>query len=118
MSRALLILSNQDVRKRAVDWISKAPDGTRVEYKGPKRSLDQNAKLWACLTDVATQAVHNGKKYPAEIWKVLFMDACGREIQFIPKLDGTGFIPFGHSSSDLSKKEMSELIEFIHAWGA
>jgi hypothetical protein len=70
------------------------------------------------LTDVATQKEHVGRKYAPDQWKVLFMHACGREVQFIPSLDNATFIPWGQSSSDLSKAEMTELIEFIHAWGA
>ena len=46
------------------------------------------------------------------------MHACGREVQFIPSLDGSTFIPWGQRSSELSKEEMSELIDFIAAWGA
>ena len=44
--------------------------------------------------------------------------ACGREVQFLPGLDGTTFIPWGQSSSDLSKEEMSNLMEIIAAFGA
>lgn len=118
MARALLILVNADIRKKAKAWIDSAPDGTRVEYKGPQRSLDQNARLWAALTDIASQASHNGRKYTSDAWKSLFLHACGREIQFVPALNGSGFIPFNNSSSDLSKAEMSELLEFIEAWAA
>jgi hypothetical protein len=74
--------------------------------------------MWAMLTDVAEQAEHNGRRYTPDQWKVLFMHACGREVQFIPALDGSTFIPWGQSSSDLSKQEMTDLIEFIFAWGA
>ena len=70
------------------------------------------------LTDVATQVDHNGKRYTPDQWKVLFMHACGREVQFLPSLDGATFIPWGQSSSDLSKEEMTELIEFMFSWGA
>lgn len=118
MSRALLILNTSAERAKALSWIAKAPAGTRVEFKGPKRSLDQNSRLWAMLTDVATQAEHSGRKYSADQWKIIFMHACGREVQFIPSLDSKTFIPFGQSSADLSKPEMTELIDFIHAWGA
>lgn len=118
MSRAILSLVSNNDRQKACDWIAKAPAGTRVEFKGARRSTDQNSLLWSCLTDVATQATHNGRKYSTNEWKVLFMHACGREVQFIPALDGKGFLPWGQSSSDLSKAEMTELIDFIHAWGA
>lgn len=118
MSRAVLILSSDEVRSRATDWCKRAPAGTRVEFKGPKRSLEQNARMWAMLTDIATQKLHSGRRFPAETWKVLFMDALGREVEWVPSLDGQQAIPIGHSSSDLSKEEMSNLIDFMAAWGA
>lgn len=118
MGRAVLVLNSTETRQKAAAWLSKAPDGTRVEFKGAKRSLDQNDRLWAMLTDVATQAEHNGRKYGTNEWKILFMHACGREMQFIPALDNKTFLPFGQSSSDLSKAEMTALIDFIEVWAA
>lgn len=118
MSRAILVLSSQTDRARAAKWCQTAPAGTRLEFKEPKRSVPQNDLMWTLLTDVARQAVHCGRKYPADVWKCIFLHACGREVQFIPALDGSTFLPWGQSSSDLSKAEMSELIEFILAWGA
>lgn len=118
MSRALIIVRGDEDRQRASNWAKKAPAGTRVEFKQTKRSIPQNDKLWATLTDVAGQKEHHGKKYPADTWKMIFMHAWGHEVQFIPSLTGGGFVPMGFSSSDLSKDEMSSLIEFIHAWGA
>lgn len=118
MSRALLVLESPSDRRRATRWVQTAQPGTRLEFKGAKRTLDQNSRMWAMLTDVATQKEHCGRRYTPDQWKVLFMHACGREVQFIPSLDGATFLPWGQSSSDLSKQEMSELIDFIHAWGA
>lgn len=118
MTRALIIIHSDFDRRRAAKWCEKAPDGCRVEFKAEKRSLEQNARLWAMLTDVATQAQHNGRKYTPDQWKCLFLNACGREVQFIPALDNKTFLPWGQSSSDLSKAEMSELFAFIEAWGA
>jgi len=118
MSRAFLILANQSVRERAHRWVAALPVGTRVEFKEPKRTLPQNAYLWALLTDVATQKTHCGQRYPTDTWKIIFLHALGKETRFIPSLDGGGFIPIGQSSSDLSKSEMSDLIEIILFWGA
>ena len=117
MSRALLILANDTVRKRAAQWIAGAPTGTRVEFKEPKRTLDQNAKMWSMLTDIASQKEHFGRKYSPDEWKVIMLHALGKEVRFVPALDGQGFIPIGHRSSDLSKSEMSDLIEMMTAWG-
>jgi len=118
MSRALLILAGDAQRARAVKWIAQAPAGTRLEFKAPRRTLDQNAKMWAMLTEIAAQKEHCGRKYPPETWKALFLHALGREMQFVPALDGQTFLPLGQRSSDLTKAEMSDLIELLHAWGA
>jgi hypothetical protein len=118
VSRALITLYGGESRNRAINLIARAPTGTRVEFKAIKRSLAQNDRMWAMLTDVARQKEHAGRKYTADQWKVLFMHALGRETKFLLSLDEKTFVPYGHRSSDLSKAEMSELIEFIAAWGA
>lgn len=118
MSRNLITLYSEEDRARARTYVNSAPAGTRVEFKALKRSLPQNDLMWAMLTDVAAQREHNGRKYTPDNWKVIFLAAIGREVQFIPSLDGKTFIPFGQSSSDLSREEMGNLIDFIDAWGA
>ena len=118
MSRAMIILDNASQIARAIHWIGIAPKGTRVEFKKPQRSLDQNAKMWAMLTDIASQKEHRGRRYPPDDWKVIFLHALGRETRFVPALEGESFVPIGQSSSDLSKEEMSDLIELMHSWGA
>ena len=118
MSRALLILTSAAVRERAIDWIQRAPTGTRVEFKAQKRSLDQNSRFWAMLTDVAQQLSWHGLHLKAADWKLIFLDALKRELRMVPNLDGTGFVNLGRSSSDLSKREMSEMMELMAAFGA
>jgi hypothetical protein len=118
MARAVLILINDTIRAKAVRWAQVMPPGTRVEFKAPQRTLPQNARLWAMLTDIATQKTHFGMRYVADDWKVIFLHALGREARFVPALDGDGFIPIGQSSSDLSIVEMSDMIECMFAWGA
>jgi hypothetical protein len=118
MSRALLVLSTPADRMRATTLIHRAPTGTRVEFKAAKRSLDQNSRMWAMLTDVATQLEWHGQKLRADDWKLMFMDALKRELRVVPNIDGNGFVNLGRSSSDLSKAEMSDLQELIAAFGA
>ena len=98
-------------------WVDKAPAGTRVEFKAPKRSTDQNAKMWACLTDIARQVQWHGIKLTADDWKLVFLDALKREVRMVPNLDGNGFVSLGRSSSDLSKQEMADLITLILMFG-
>lgn len=118
MSRHALVITGETMRAKAAYWLSRVPVGWRVEFKAPKRSLDQNARFWAMLSDVARQGRINGQKFDAEQWKCIFLKAIGRDSAFLPTLDGTSFFPAGFRSSDLSVREMSDLQTFIEAWAA
>ncbi len=115
---SIFTLTHDLARKRAQAAIATAPHGARVKIEEPKRTLDQNALLWPLLTDIAKQVQHHGEYRTPDEWKGLFMHACGKEVRFLPALDGKGFVPFGMRSSRLSKGDFSQLLEFIRAWGA
>ena len=117
MSRAVLTLANDDIRAKAIRWIRGVPKDSRVEFKAPRRSLDQNAKMWAMLSEVAAQLPWHGLKLSADDWKLIFLDALKREVRMVPNLESTGFVSLGRSSSDLSKEEMANLIELIFEFG-
>lgn len=118
----MLTLRSASERQQAIQWIEKSPTGTRVEFKGPARSLDQNSRFWAMLTDCAVQGRIDGRRFNTEQWKLMFLHAYaeerGVEIRYLPALNRAGMVPCGRSSSDLSVGEMSELMDFIAAWGA
>lgn len=118
MSRYLITIRSDADREKASRWAAHAKEGMRVEFKEAKRSSQQNDKLWAMLTEVAAQVQWHGIKLTPEDFKFIFLDALKRELRMVPNIDGTGFVNLGRSSSDLSKSEMSDLIEIIHAFGA
>lgn len=118
MSRATVILASLAERQRVADWAMRLPLNTRVEFKAPKRSLPQNDRLWAMLTEVALQVPYHGLKLTPDDFKLLFLDALKREVRMVPNLDGNGFVSLGRSSSDLSKAEMSDLFLLIEQFGA
>jgi len=118
MSRALVTIRNEADRNLVSAWASKAPEGTRVEFKQTKRSIPQNDRMWAMLTDVARQLQWHGQSLTPDDWKLVFLDGLKREKRLVPAIDGDGFVNLGRSSSDLSKEEMTELMELIAAFGA
>jgi hypothetical protein len=118
MSRVHVVIKSKADREKLVRWINGVPDFTRVELKEPKRTTPQNDRFWAQLSDVATQLTWHGLKLSAEDWKLVFLDALKREVRMVPNIDGNGFVNLGRSSSDLSKAEMSDLMEIIAAFGA
>lgn len=117
MSRAMLVLNDKRTREKAAMWIWQAPNGTRVEFKTERRSVDQNAKLWALLTDIASQVVWYGQKMSPDDWKDVFT-ASMRKARVVPGLDSGTYVLLGMRTSDMTKDEMSALIELIIAFGA
>lgn len=118
MSRHLITINSTADRARAARYIAQAPAGTRVEFKAAKRSLDQNSKMWASLSDISAQLVWHGQKLTPDDWKLVFLNGLRRELRMVPNIDGNGFVDLGRRSSDLTKQEMSDLIELILAFGA
>jgi hypothetical protein len=118
MGRATIILNSAEARAKAAAWIDRAPPNTRVEFKHAKRTLPQNDRMWAMLTDIAEQLSWHGVKLTPDDWKLVMLDALKREMRMVPNIDGNGFVNLGRSSSDLSKDEMTALIEIIAAFGA
>jgi hypothetical protein len=117
VSRALVTIRTDADRSRVATWAAHVAVGTRVEFKQTKRSIPQNDRMWAMLTDVATQVPWHGSKMSPDDWKLIFLDALKREVRTVPNIDGTGFVALTRSS-DLSKEEMSDLMELISMFGA
>ena len=117
MSRALLVLHDDVIRARAIDWIKRAAKDTRVEFRGPRRTLDQNSLLWARLTEVARCVEWYGQKLSAEDWKDVF-SASLRKARVVPGLDAGTYVPLGMRTSDMSKQEMTLLLDLISAFAA
>lgn len=111
-----IILSGPRGRAIARDMIDRAPQDAVVNIRPPTRTLEQNALFWSRLSDLS-RAKPEGRCHTPEIWKCLAMNACGYPVQFEVGLSGEPF-PIGFRSSRLSKVQMSELIEFIHAYGS
>ena len=118
MSLAVVILNGPANRKRAADWCASAKAGTIVEFKESKRSIEQNSRLWALLTEVARQVPWHGVKLSPDDWKLVFMDALNQEMRLVPNLNGNGFINLGRSSSNLTKAEFGDLMTLIEEFGA
>jgi hypothetical protein len=118
-NHALVVIHDEKARQRVLDCIRGAAIGSRVDIKGPKRTLPQNARMWAMLTDIVKQKkTINGQQFTIDEYKVIFLHALGQEQDILPTLDGRNFFSTGYSSSKTTKVEMSNLIELIFAWGA
>lgn len=129
MARQIVTLANERLVDRTVQLVREAfarKPGSRVEIKGPKRSNDQNAAMWAMLGDISAQLlwhVDGGRRLlDVEEWKLVMLDALRREnrdqLKLVPNTDHTGFVNIsGTSSSDLEGEEMRDLLTIIRAFG-
>ncbi|AXC51211.1 hypothetical protein DRW48_10300 [Paracoccus suum] len=116
MQGQTVILADLDQRILAKHLIDIAPAGAVANIREATRSSEQNAKMWAMLSDIA-RAAPEGRKMPTETWKAAFMSALGHEIMWQPGLDGNPPFPAGFRSSRLTKAQMADLITFIAEYG-
>lgn len=84
------------------------------------RSLEQNDKLHALLSDIAQQKQWAGQWLDIEDWKRLMTAAWeranNRQARMFPSLDGQGIDVVYRRTSRMGKAEMIELIEYAQAW--
>lgn len=87
-----------------------------IEIKEATRSLEQNNKMWAVLTDISHQVNWYGRKLSPESWKHVLTAALEKQ-DVVPGIDG-GFVALGKSTSQMTVRQMCDLIELAHAFGA
>lgn len=109
-------LAHKEARQRAIDAVRKAPDGMVVEIRPKSRTLDQNALMWAMLTDLSRQLQWCDRDLSPADWKCL-MTAHLKRHETVPGLDG-GFVVLGAYTSQMTVRDMSDLIELMFAFGA
>ncbi len=109
------ILNSTLSRERAKLLIERAPAGYVASVTEPRRTMPQNDRMWAMLTDVSI-AMPEGRRHTPDDWKAIFMNACGWEVQFLEGLDGRPF-PSGFRSSRMTKPQMGDLLDYIGSYG-
>ena len=88
-----------------------------LERVEPKRTLEQNAKWHAMLADIACQVTYCGQKWDAEQWKrIVLAGVHGQTVIQNPFGDGEIVVNCKRSRG-LAKREMSDIIEALYAWG-
>ncbi len=117
MSRAMIIVQRESDRQKAVRWAQQAPTGTTIEFKAPRRSLDQNALLWSRLGELSNAIEWHGQRLSSDDWKTL-LTASLRQSRFVPGIDPGTVVPLGLRTSDMTKAEMAELLTLIEAFAA
>lgn len=111
-----VILHGKSQREFAKRMIDVAPVDAVLTIREATRNLDQNAKMWALLSDVS-RSKPEGRRWTPETWKAAFMHVLGHQVQFCEGLDGSGPFPLGFRSSRLTVRQMADLITTIIEYG-
>lgn len=119
MSRQF-ILRDPEHAHRLIDFL-KATAGPQAAVGRPwcvsvdeyhaKRSTDANARYWALLTEIAEQAVVDGKRFSRDAWHQHFRD------QYAPKEDSPSG-PVAMSTSQMNKQTFSEYMQRVEVFAA
>lgn len=111
--------ARQALTAQVFPYLDAALQGSRrwvLSIKPETRSLQQNARLWAMLTDISQQVDWYGRKLTPENWKHIFSAALKKQ-DVVPGLDG-GFVVLGLSTSKMTVGEMADLQTLMEAFGA
>jgi len=111
-----VILHGTSQRIFAKTLIERAPVDAVVTVREATRNNDQNAKLWALLSDVS-RSKPEGRRWTPETWKAAFMHVLGHQVQFCEGLDNSGPFPLGFRSSRLTVRQCADLITTIIEYG-
>lgn len=107
------------VYKDAWPWIKSmlvAGHKLHFEVKEATRSNEQNNRMWSMLNDVSLQVDWYGRKLSPEAWKCVFSASLKKQ-DVVPGLHGD-FVVIGQSTSKMTVREMSELMDLMEAIGA
>jgi len=111
-----VILRGASQRVLAKRLIDAAPDDAVVRVAEATRNSEQNARMWAMISDIS-RAKPEGRKWVPEVWKCAFMHSLGHQVKFAEGLDDSGPFPIGFRSSRLTVRQMADLITVISEYG-
>ena len=83
--------------------------------KKNRRSVSQNAMMWATLGDISDQVEWHGQKLSKRDWKWVFTAAV-RKQRMVPGIEG-GMVYLGEPTSGMSKQEMSDMLYLMLSFG-
>ncbi len=119
------IIRTETHRQSFIAWVRgldlSAPLEAVLKPYMDSRSLAQNRRMWAMLTDIAQQkqGCVNGKMVwlKEEEWKIIFSASLKGELRIASGLNGEAVV-LGESTSKMTIKKMCDLQELMAAFGA
>lgn len=129
MSSKTFYLVHQQARENCAQFAMTAPDGWRVRFSEPARSLQQNDRMHAMIADIAKQVRFLDRDWHEDDMKRLLVDDFAEEMRMagtplhhdgrvFPSFDGRRIVQLGIQTRDFYKKEAAQFIEYLYAYGA
>lgn len=129
-----LVITGDAAKNAAKRYIDQAPEGFVFKLSEPVKKREQEEKYHAMIGDIAKQCTFMGRKWTAEEWKRLLIDAYVRvarenaiaegkpdpfagQGEIVPALDGSGFVQLGVQSRKFKVKQAAEFIEYLLDYG-
>jgi len=88
-----------------------------VHIKEATRRVIQNDKMWAMLADISKQVEWYGQWLGSEEWKDVLSASLFEETT-VPAVNSRKMVLLGKSTSKFSIAKMTDMIEFMYAFGA
>ena len=71
--KQVVILHTPNHQQTAMAMLRSMPKGSVVTFEPPRRTLPQNDKMWAMLTDIS-MSKPRGEAHDTEVWKEYLME--------------------------------------------
>ncbi len=114
-------LFNSHIKSNCINFISELECKDKKPYevtiKEATRKVIQNDKMWAMLADISKQVEWYGQHLSSEEWKDVLSASLFDEIM-VPAVNSRKMVLLGRSTSKFSVSKMTDMIEFMYAFGA
>ena len=122
--RHTICLDTDIARAKAKRWIDSAPAGWFMTLEEETRSLAQNNKIHAMITDLAKAFnwIYAGERRTLLCWKRVmvnqFYETIKVDSEIVPSWDGKRVVIVNDTTSDMGKKRMAAFVEYLYSLGA
>lgn len=108
----ITIIDGRDTQELIVKVAAMLADGPVQVKLSPasKRSLQANKLMWVKLNELERTRKWHGRKLAASNWKHLITAGMEQKV-VVPNIAGDGFVILGKATSNMTVKQMNQVIE-------
>ena len=109
---AITIIDSRDIEQLSQQLAEMVKEGPVQVKLSPasKRSLQANKLMWVKLNELERTRRWHGRKLAASNWKHLITAGMEQKV-VVPNIAGDGFVILGKATSNMTVKQMNQVIE-------